>query len=169
MQLKIEVINDECDKKSTKQSQRDEEVSGRIVKNNVNSTPKLVSQHAFKKLHKFELNNGECRKGEIKENGTEENLNKENQCNGTSHKVEDDNVNVNPAFEDIMKLTSVENKRKDNNITKLNAVKKYTPLEKQFLEVKAYHKDTVLFVECGYKYRFFGEDAEVNIEIVILL
>ncbi len=38
---------------------------------------------------------------------------------------------------------------------------KYTPLEKQFMEIKEKHKDVILFVECGYKYRFFGEDAEV--------
>ncbi|NWS48407.1 MSH3 protein, partial [Probosciger aterrimus] len=37
----------------------------------------------------------------------------------------------------------------------------YTPLELQFLEMKKQHKDAVLCVECGYKYRFFGEDAEV--------
>jgi len=37
----------------------------------------------------------------------------------------------------------------------------YTPLELQFIEIKKKHPDTVLMVECGYKYRFFGEDAEV--------
>ncbi|XP_078070007.1 DNA mismatch repair protein Msh3 [Mustelus asterias] len=37
----------------------------------------------------------------------------------------------------------------------------YTPLEQQFLEIKEQHKDAVLCVECGYKYRFFGEDAEI--------
>ncbi|KAL4623212.1 DNA mismatch repair protein Msh3 [Arapaima gigas] len=37
----------------------------------------------------------------------------------------------------------------------------YTPLEQQFLEIKAQHKDVLLCVECGYKYRFFGEDAEI--------
>ncbi|XP_063049779.1 DNA mismatch repair protein Msh3 [Engraulis encrasicolus] len=37
----------------------------------------------------------------------------------------------------------------------------YTPLELQFIEIKEKHKDTLLCVECGYKYRFFGEDAEI--------
>ncbi|KAM4808278.1 DNA mismatch repair protein Msh3 [Rhinophrynus dorsalis] len=37
----------------------------------------------------------------------------------------------------------------------------YTPLEEQFLEIKNQHKDALLCVECGYKYRFFGEDAEI--------
>uniref|UniRef100_A0ABM5FTJ0 DNA mismatch repair protein Msh3 isoform X2 n=1 Tax=Pogona vitticeps TaxID=103695 RepID=A0ABM5FTJ0_9SAUR len=37
----------------------------------------------------------------------------------------------------------------------------YTPLELQFLEMKKQYKDAILCVECGYKYRFFGEDAEI--------
>ncbi|XP_060136200.1 DNA mismatch repair protein Msh3 [Zootoca vivipara] len=37
----------------------------------------------------------------------------------------------------------------------------YTPLELQFLEIKNKYKDAILCVECGYKYRFFGEDAEI--------
>ncbi|NXM67603.1 MSH3 protein, partial [Serilophus lunatus] len=37
----------------------------------------------------------------------------------------------------------------------------YTPLELQFIDMKKQFKDAVLCVECGYKYRFFGEDAEV--------
>ena len=34
-----------------------------------------------------------------------------------------------------------------------------TPMEKQVLEIKRSHADTVLVVEVGYKFRFFGEDA----------
>nr|XP_023679827.1 DNA mismatch repair protein Msh3 isoform X1 [Paramormyrops kingsleyae] len=37
----------------------------------------------------------------------------------------------------------------------------YTPLEQQFMDIKGQHKDVLLCVECGYKYRFFGEDAEI--------
>ncbi|XP_073243311.1 DNA mismatch repair protein Msh3-like isoform X3 [Porites lutea] len=37
----------------------------------------------------------------------------------------------------------------------------YTPLELQFVEVKSNYPDVILFVECGYRYRFFGEDAEI--------
>jgi DNA mismatch repair protein MSH3 len=36
---------------------------------------------------------------------------------------------------------------------------KLTPMEKQVLEIKGKHKDTLLVVEVGYKFRFFGEDA----------
>ncbi|XP_033121789.1 DNA mismatch repair protein Msh3-like [Anneissia japonica] len=37
----------------------------------------------------------------------------------------------------------------------------YTPLEQQFMKLKAKHEDALLLVECGYKYKFFGEDAEI--------
>ena len=39
---------------------------------------------------------------------------------------------------------------------------KYTQLEQQFVEIKEKYQDAILFVECGYKYRFFGDDAEVG-------
>eukprot|EP01133_Synstelium_polycarpum_P018141 gene18141-21685_t len=37
----------------------------------------------------------------------------------------------------------------------------YTPLELQFIDIKKKYPDTVLMVECGYKFKFFGEDAEI--------
>lgn len=37
--------------------------------------------------------------------------------------------------------------------------RKLTPMEKQVLEIKRDHKDTLLIVEVGYKFQFFGEDA----------
>ncbi|CAG5128814.1 unnamed protein product, partial [Candidula unifasciata] len=43
---------------------------------------------------------------------------------------------------------------------------KYTPLEQQYVDIKAQNPDVVLFVECGYKYRFFGEDAEIAARIL---
>ncbi|EEP82874.1 hypothetical protein UREG_07739 [Uncinocarpus reesii 1704] len=38
---------------------------------------------------------------------------------------------------------------------------KLTPLEKQVIDIKNNHKDTLLVVEVGYKFRFFGEDARI--------
>ena len=43
----------------------------------------------------------------------------------------------------------------------------YTPLELQFMDIKSKYKDALLFVECGYKYKFFGEDAEVSYQYSI--
>ncbi|XP_034026554.1 DNA mismatch repair protein Msh3 isoform X2 [Thalassophryne amazonica] len=37
----------------------------------------------------------------------------------------------------------------------------YTPLEQQVIQLKRQHPGALLAVECGYKYRFFGEDAEI--------
>ena len=44
--------------------------------------------------------------------------------------------------------------------------KQYTPLEQQYIAIKAKYSDAVLFVECGYKYRLLGEDAEVASKIL---
>ncbi|KAK0058244.1 DNA mismatch repair protein Msh3 [Biomphalaria pfeifferi] len=46
---------------------------------------------------------------------------------------------------------------------------KYTPLELQFLEIKIQYSDAILFVECGYKYRFFGEDAEIASKVLKIM
>ncbi|KAK0228364.1 muts domain V-domain-containing protein [Armillaria fumosa] len=37
----------------------------------------------------------------------------------------------------------------------------YTPLEKQVLQLKKENAGTVLMIEVGYKYRFFGDDAKI--------
>ncbi|XP_027365936.1 DNA mismatch repair protein MSH3 isoform X4 [Abrus precatorius] len=37
---------------------------------------------------------------------------------------------------------------------------KYTPLEEQVVDLKAKYPDVLLMIEVGYKYRFFGQDAE---------
>lgn len=38
---------------------------------------------------------------------------------------------------------------------------KMTPLELQVADLQRKHPDCVLAIECGYKYRFFGKDAEI--------
>lgn len=38
---------------------------------------------------------------------------------------------------------------------------KLTPMEKQVIDIKQSHMDTLLVVEVGYKFRFFGEDARI--------
>ncbi|KAL8700576.1 MAG: hypothetical protein Q9201_005370 [Fulgogasparrea decipioides] len=47
--------------------------------------------------------------------------------------------------------------KKGNKVQKSSG--KLTPMEKQVLEIKRSHMDTLLVVEVGYKFRFFGEDA----------
>ena len=38
---------------------------------------------------------------------------------------------------------------------------KLTPMEKQFLEIKRKHLDTLMIMEVGYKFKFMGEDARI--------
>ncbi|KAF5850199.1 hypothetical protein GGP41_002473 [Bipolaris sorokiniana] len=38
---------------------------------------------------------------------------------------------------------------------------KLTPMEIQYLDIKRKHLDTVIVMEVGYKYKFFGEDARI--------
>jgi DNA mismatch repair protein MSH3 len=42
-----------------------------------------------------------------------------------------------------------------------SAKTKYTPLENQYLELRAANPGVLLAIECGYKFEFFGEDAEI--------
>lgn len=51
--------------------------------------------------------------------------------------------------------TPVKTKRKGAKTGKL------TPLELQVLDIKRKHMDTLLIIEVGYKFKFFGEDARV--------
>ncbi|CAK7245288.1 MAG: Mismatch repair protein msh3 [Sporothrix thermara] len=43
---------------------------------------------------------------------------------------------------------------------------KLTPMEVQFLAIKREHLDTVLIVEVGYKFKFFGEDARTAARVL---
>ncbi|KAM1783770.1 hypothetical protein FF1_041896 [Malus domestica] len=47
-----------------------------------------------------------------------------------------------------------------------NQPAKFTPLEQQVVELKKRHPDVLLMVEVGYKYRFFGEDAEIAARVL---
>lgn len=49
---------------------------------------------------------------------------------------------------------------------KASAKEQYTPLEQQVVELKAKYKDVLLMVEVGYRFRFFGEDAEIAARVL---
>ena len=38
---------------------------------------------------------------------------------------------------------------------------KLTPMEKQYLDIKRKHLDTIIIYEVGYKFKFFGQDASI--------
>lgn len=52
-------------------------------------------------------------------------------------------------------------KGKNGGVAAKKGPNKLTPMEKQVLEIKRAHMDTLLIVEVGYKFRFFGEDARI--------
>jgi DNA mismatch repair protein MSH3 len=52
--------------------------------------------------------------------------------------------------------------------TPARPIVKYTPLEKQYLDIKAQYPDAMLLVECGYKYRLFGNDAVIAAKLLNL-
>ena len=43
---------------------------------------------------------------------------------------------------------------------------KATPMEQQVMAIKAKSPDTVLLIECGYKFKFFGRDAEIAAKVL---
>ena len=43
-----------------------------------------------------------------------------------------------------------------------------TPLERQVVELKAQYKGCLLMVECGYRFRFFGEDANLASKVYLI-
>lgn len=45
---------------------------------------------------------------------------------------------------------------------------KLTPMEQQVVDLKAKHPGVLLLVECGYRYRFFGEDALAAAKVSII-
>lgn len=49
----------------------------------------------------------------------------------------------------------------DDRTAETTKIASYTPLEKQVVALKQRHPNTVLLVECGYRFRFFGDDAEL--------
>ncbi|XP_029192324.2 DNA mismatch repair protein Msh3-like isoform X1 [Acropora millepora] len=69
------------------------------------------------------------------------------------------------------RIRDVIEKTQSNSLKRLNGRAKspYTPLELQFLEVKSKYPDVILLVECGYRYRFFGDDAERAAEVLKIM
>ncbi|KAG0236193.1 Mismatch repair protein msh3 [Mortierella sp. GBA43] len=60
------------------------------------------------------------------------------------------------------KLAALSNLSNETTSSKKTTTKNtYTPLEKQFIEIKGQYPDAVLCIEVGYKFRFFDKDAQI--------
>lgn len=66
------------------------------------------------------------------------------------------------ASENKSKVGRNEKNNKNESPMRSSVKVSYTPLEQQIVDIKRKHEDVLLFVECGYKYRFFGKDAQVR-------
>ena len=84
-----------------------------------------------------------------------------------------ENVNAECSSQKTAGRTPRKSSRRNSSRVPKNVAKsttgnkvKYTPLEQQFMAIKASHPDAILFIECGYRYRFFGEDAEVASKVL---
>lgn len=53
-----------------------------------------------------------------------------------------------------------------NDASKKTPSTKLTPLEQQVLDLRSLYSDCLLLVECGYRMRFFGEDAQIASKVL---
>ena len=73
----------------------------------------------------------------------------------------DDTAQLEDGEEDEEEITSKASAKAKKGVPIKKGGSKLTPMEKQFLEIKRKHLDTILVVEVGYKFKFFGEDARI--------
>lgn len=72
-----------------------------------------------------------------------------------------DEANQDHDNEDVDDQPEEEAPKSARSRTVKKVEKKLTPMEKQVIEIKRANMDTLLVVEVGYKFRFFGEDARI--------
>ncbi|VVT43754.1 uncharacterized protein SAPINGB_P000131 [Magnusiomyces paraingens] len=68
----------------------------------------------------------------------------------------DDTLDIDNSHKDY--LSKFANKSTNKKST---TKKKLTPMNQQYVDLKSQHKDIILFIEIGYKYYLFGEDAQI--------
>ena len=71
---------------------------------------------------------------------------------------QDDADDDDGAGEDAVPEPAIKGRK---GVTSKKGASKLTPMEKQFLEIKRKHLDTLMIMEVGYKYKFWGEDARI--------
>ena len=107
----------------------------------------------------------ECRKSKDSDEAVKRKLEEFKACNETESSHDDlalnENTSTNKKRRIELDLQDLEEIPADKNVeTKSNKeTKKLTPLEQQVKDLQSRYPDTLLMVECGYRYRFFGEDA----------
>lgn len=72
-----------------------------------------------------------------------------------------DKESVYAPAENVEEASNAQKKPKVDLKGKGKAKDSYTPMEKQWLDIKAQHPDVLLIMEVGYKFKFFGDDAVI--------
>ena len=96
-------------------------------------------------------------------------IDKPTEINQAPHRSTPDLAQLHSQFRqklgDLAKAKSLKRQQAERFMNHQEALpkQKLTPLETQVIELKAKYPDCLLLIEVGYKYRFFGEDAKVNV------
>ena len=126
---------------------------------------KQVSIACFFQKPEKPLKNVECRKSKDSDEAVKRKLEEFKASNQTESNHDDlalsENTSTSKKRRIELDLQDLEEIPADKNWeTKANKeTKKLTPLEQQVKNLQSRYPDTLLMVECGYRYRFFGEDA----------
>ena len=88
-------------------------------------------------------------------------------CNSTKYALKDETT----GLESVKKETSVKSSKKRNSLGSKNEssnkkAKLLTDFEQQIMDFKLEHMDKLLFIQSGYRYKFFGEDAKIASKIL---
>ena len=81
----------------------------------------------------------------------------------TADAADDDDGDADPDEAESQAQAASKTKKKGAKSGKL------TPMELQYLDIKRKHLDTILIVEVGYKFRFFGEDARIAAKVLSIV
>ncbi|KAK6179330.1 hypothetical protein SNE40_011717 [Patella caerulea] len=133
---------------------------------NISRCSGAVSGATLQKLHQFssELNSDGNR--EIRTPRNVPDIDRLTVADETKNNSDDADVEITASTSGTShsRLNQFSNSKSKNSC--FSKKSKYTPLELQYMEIKEQYEDAVLFVECGYKYRFFGQDAEIAARVL---
>ena len=78
-----------------------------------------------------------------------------------SEETEEAQENAEDAEDDDQDIAPRAAEKSKKGTTGRKKSNKLTPMEEQYLAIKRDHLDTIIIMEVGYKFKFFGEDARV--------
>lgn len=153
----------ETPKKKRDRTSDDAEIEGEVKRIKRIETYKLgsLSPEKSDRIEKHNTQDDIARKKEF-----EEKVNNLEKLKGFSYLMKDSSNKDESLFsnddDDEEKIfEEVEEKVEEKAVKKKGKKSTFTPLELQYMKFRDAYPDTILFVESGYRYRFFGKDAEI--------